>query len=203
MKLTAVLVYCLLAVSVASAGTVTSLYGDVDCFGLPGVTSCPDGSLWSTGLGGVFFTDYRDPAEIASNSVTDVWAAPGDVSWTQPAYSTAGALSASFSIRIAGIADDGGPYPVLFDGTSIGSIPENPGTNAFQEVLTYTFSVPVGLLTGSDTIAINGTGGDGYIIDYAQLTVTNNATGVPEPATFGLLLLGFGAFGAARSLRRG
>jgi hypothetical protein len=203
MKLSCVLMLCLLAASAATAGTVVSLYGDIDCFGLPGVTSCPDGSLWETGLGGVFWTDYRDPAEIAANSVTDIWAAPGSVSWTQPAYSTAGALSASFSIRIAGIADGYGPYPVLFDGTSIGLIPDNLSANAFQEVLTYTFNVPVALLNGSDTIAINGTDGDGYIIDYAQLTVTNNATGVPEPATLGLLLLGFGAFGAARSLRRG
>jgi hypothetical protein len=70
---------------------------------------------WETGLGGVFFTDYRDAAEKLANSVTDIWAFPGSISWTQPAYSTVGALSASLSLRIAGIGDIGGPYTVLFD----------------------------------------------------------------------------------------
>jgi hypothetical protein len=64
-------------------------------------------------------------------------------------------------------------------------------------VLTYTFAVPVGLLNGSDTIAINNTEGDGYIIDYSQLTVANGT--VPEPATFGLLLLGLGALVATKA----
>src|SRR5579864_3129543 len=81
----------------AYANTI-SLYGDIDCFGLPSVTSCPDGSSWETGLGGVFFTDYRDSAEKAANSVTDIWAAPVDVTWTQPSYSTAGAISATLSM---------------------------------------------------------------------------------------------------------
>lgn len=180
---------CVLAASIASADT-NSLYGDIDCFGLPGVTSCPDGSNWETGLGGVFFTDYRDAAELAANSVTDIWAGPANISWTQPSYSTAGALSASLSLRIAGIADyltgGGGPYTVSFDGTSVGSIPVNGDANAFQEVLTYTFAVPVGLLNGGDTIAINTNGGDGFIMDYSQLTVTTSA--VPEPGSLLLLL---------------
>jgi PEP-CTERM motif len=202
MKTTLSVMACLLlAVSMASAGTVTSLYGDIDCFGLPGVTSCPDGSNWETGLGGVFFTDYRDPGEKASNSATDIWAAPGNVMWTMPSYSDAGALSASLSIKIAGIADINAPYTVLFDGTSIGTIPLNTNANAYQEVLTYTFSVPVALLNGADTVAIPNTAGDGFIIDYAQLDVNTGGGTIPEPATFGLLLLGVGALGAAKVRR--
>jgi hypothetical protein len=61
----------------------------------------------------------------------------------------------------------------------------NNAPNAFQEVLTYTFAVPVGLLDGGDTIAINNTDGDGYIIDYSKLTVTS---AVPEPGSVMLLL---------------
>ena len=197
-----IMVCCLLSASVATAGTATSTYGDIDCFGLPGVSSCPDGSSWETGLGGSFFTDYRDAAELAANSVTDHWAAPGNISWTQPSYSVTGALSASLSIRIAGIADVGSAYTVLFNGTGIGAIPVNGAPNAFQEVLTYTFVVPIGLLNGNDTIAINNTDGDGYIMDYSQLTVTTNGvSGVPEPATFGLLLLGLGALVATTKAR--
>jgi hypothetical protein len=191
----------LLVVSAASAGTVTSLYSQINCFNLSGVTSCPDGSNWQTGLGGVFFTDYRTPAEVTAGSVADIWAGPENVSWNMPSYSAPGAVSATFSMQIAGIADTGGPYTVLFDNTSIGVIPINPLTNAFQEVLTYTYSVPVGLLDGADTIAINNTVGDGYIIGYALLTVTTGGVATPEPATFGLLLLGAGALGVAKARR--
>jgi hypothetical protein len=201
----------LLAVSMASAGTVTSLYGDMDCFGLPGVTSCPDGSLWSSQLGGVYFTDYRDSAEKAANSVTDIWTCyqagnslcfGSPFQWTMPSYSDAGATSASLSIRFAGIADNGlGPYNVMFDDVAIGTIPNNTALNANQEVLTYTFNVPVNLLNGADTVAVPNTGRDGFIMDYAQLTVSSGSTGVPEPATFGLLLLGVAALGATKVRR--
>ena len=195
-----IMVCCLLSASVATAGTATSTYGDIDCFGLPGVSSCPDGSYWNSGLGGVFFTDYRDAAEQSANSVTDIWGSPGNISWTQPSYSMTGALSARLSIRIAGIGDFGGPYTVLFNGTGIGAIPVNSASHAYEEVLTYTFVIPIGLLNGNDTIAINGTDGDGYIMDYSQLTVTS-ASDVPEPATIGLLLMGLGALAAATKAR--
>lgn len=133
--------------------------------------------------------------ELSANSVTDIWAAPGSVSWSQPSYSEAGATSATLDIRIAGIADIGGPYTVNFDGSSIGSIPRNLASNAYQEVLTYSFSVPVGLLTGNDSISFStGSNGDGFIIDYSRLVV--NAT--PEPGTFALLGVGLAGFGASR-----
>lgn len=190
---------CLLASSGASAGTTTSLYGTINCFGLPGVTSCPNGSSWETGLGGVFFADYRDAFDLANAPLTDIWNNPIDPTWKQPSYSTAGAVSASLSMRIAGIADVDGPYTVTFDGTGIGTIPANTDPNAFQEVLTYTFSVPVGLLDGNDTVSINTAGGDGFIIDYSELTA---ATAAPEPATLGLFLLGSGALAAVKARRR-
>jgi hypothetical protein len=82
----------------------------MDCFGLPNVTACPNGSLWETGLGGVFFTDYRSPKEKAANSVTDIWGAPTGVNWNQPAYSVSGAVSASLTLKIAGMADLGQSY---------------------------------------------------------------------------------------------
>jgi len=201
MKTTFCLIACgLLAGTAAHAGTVTSLYGTINCFGLSGVTSCPDGSDWETGLGGVFFTDYRDAYDLANAPLTDIWASPTDPTWNQPTYSTAGATSATLSMRIAGIGDVGLSYSVLFDGTSIGTIPTNSASDAFQEVLTYTFAVPVGLLDGNDSVEITTTGTDGYIIDYSQLTVTTGSS-VPEPATFGLLLLGFGVLGAAKARR--
>jgi PEP-CTERM motif-containing protein len=104
-------------------------------------------------------------------------------------------------MRIAGIADctGCGPYTVSFDGTSIGTIAHNTDANAFQEVLTYTFAVPIGLLNGADTVLINTGSGDGFSIDYSQLTVNTTAT-VPEPAS--ILLLGSGLVVAFRRRRR-
>jgi len=201
MKTTFCLIACgLLAGTAASAGTVASLYGTINCFGLSGVTSCPDGSDWETGLGGAFFHDYRDAYDLANAPLTDIWASPVDPTWNQPTYSTAGAVSATLSMRIAGIADIDGPDTVLFDGSVLGVIPANNAADAFQEVLTYTFSVPIGLLDGNDSVEIETAGSDGYIIDYSQLTVTTGSS-VPEPATFGLLLLGFGVLGAAKARR--
>ena len=189
----------LLAATMASAAQISSLYGDLNCFNLTGVTSCPDGSLWETQLGGVFFMDYRTPQEKAANSVADIWFGPGSITWQMPSYSDAGATSATLVMRFAGIAEiaPAGGYTVLFDGTSIGTIPMNTNPNAYQEVLTYTYNVPVNLLNGADKIAIS-TGKDGYIMAYAQLTVNTGASGVPEPATFGLLLAGAAALGAAK-----
>ncbi len=181
----------MLAASAASANVI-SRYGTINCFGLPGVTSCPDGSLWETGLGGVFFTDYRDAYDLANAPATDIWATPGNVSWTQPTYSPAGATSANLSIRIAGIADGFGDYPVLFDGTNIGTIPDNTTSNAFQEVLTYSFNVPLNLLTGTDSVDIEASPNDGFIIDFSQLTIN---TPVPEPASILLLLAGLASVG--------
>lgn len=190
---------CLLTGGVASASSTFSTYGDINCFGLPGVTSCPDGSDWESGLGGSFFDDYRDAYDLANAPLTDIWGDPVDPTWSQPAYSTAGATSATLSIRIAGIGDVDGPYNVYFDGSVIGTIPVNTASDAYQEVLTYTFSVPVGLLDGADTVELGTGGGDGFIIDYSELTVTSAS--VPEPATYGMFLLGFGALGAAKAHR--
>jgi hypothetical protein len=53
----------------------------------------------------VFFTNYQDAYDMGFAPETDILFAPGNVSCTQPVYSTAGAKSASLSMRIAGIAD--------------------------------------------------------------------------------------------------
>ena len=118
-----------------------------------------------------------------------MWSAPNNVSYTHN-YGLGGApTSAELEVRIAGIHDinTGQVYDVLFNGVSVGVIPPNLGANAFQEVLTYLFAVPTGLLTGSDVVSWGGTGGDGYSIDYSELRI---ATAVPEPAT--LFMMGAG-----------
>lgn len=196
--LTVVLAVIAMGAGSASADVV-SLVGDKDCFGLPGVASCPPGSLWNTGLGGTFFTDYRGPGDPL---YTDEWASFGSVSFTHNYAVPAGATSATLQLLIAGIHDINAAsvYTVFVDGTAIGVIPPNFGANAFEEVLSYSFLVPLGLLDGSSVITWSGTGGDGYAIDFSELTLFNGAV-VPEPATLALLSLALLAAGAVRRRR--
>ncbi len=172
---------------------VVSLYGDIDCFGLGG--SCPDGKGFTSDLGGVQFTDYRSPAEIAANSATDDWKHQNPAVSMPFSYAlTQTSVSAIFTTRIAGIANAGlGPDNVTFDGVLIGQIPLNHSANSDQEVLTYSFAVPDHLLTGNDNVSISVAGADAFIVDYGELSIAT--TGIPEPSMFSLLCAGLAAIG--------
>lgn len=179
--------------AVANASVISTV-GDKDCFGLGG--ACPDGTRWRDDLGGVFFTSNQG---LGDPAFTDAWDSPGAVAYSHT-YALDGApIGAVLEVKIAGIHDvnTGSVYDVLFNGVSIGAIPPNFSNEAFQEVLSYFFAVPTALLTGADVVSWAGTGGDGYSIDFSELTIR---TAVPEPAT--LLLLGVGLAAAARRRQR-
>lgn len=177
---------------------VTSLLGDKDCFGVPTATTCPDGSGFVTDLGGALFTNYQTPGDP---SFTDNWTSPGGVSYTHVYALPVSPISATLELRIAGIHDIylSNPYTVDVNGTAVGTIAPNPDAIAFQEVKTYDFALPVGLLTGSDTVSWSGTALDGYIIDFSQLTVT---TAVPEPGSIVLLVTAASLVGCLVRRRR-
>ena len=194
----AILVSLALDSTSARADTI-SLLGDADCFGLGG--SCPDGSLFRDELGGFFFANNQGPGDPA---FTDSWTAAAAVSYTHT-YVLGPAQSATLETRIAGIHDINlVTYSVLFNGTSLGSIPVNLSEDGFQEVLTYLFPVPLNLLTGNDVVSYAGLlGTDGFIVDYSRLTLSEQtmpSSPVPEPAS--LALLGGGLMTVAARIRR-
>jgi PEP-CTERM motif len=172
---------------------VLSIVGDADCFGLGG--SCPVGTLWQTQLGGVFFTSNATPSDGA---FTDQWFAA-----TNPTYALAyaGGTGVSVELKIAGIADNRGPWTVLFNGTSIGQLTTNTSGNAFQEVRLFNFAVASGLLQANNTVTFTTDGGDGYSVDYVAL-LGDVAGAVPEPSTWGMMIAGFGIVGASMRRRR-
>ena len=194
--------FCLLAT--AQASVVTSLVGDKDGFGLPGIppgsmpavppNNTANNSLWHTTYGGVYNTDYRSAADVTGAPFTDIWAVrPGGstITYEHDYLYSGGAMSAVLSIQEAGMANGVGPWNVMFNGTKIGQIGVFTANVANLEAIQLLqWNVPVGLLTGADTISLVNpdVASDGFAINYSELSVV-----VPEPATIvtnGLVLLG-------------
>ena len=179
----------------ANAGVITDLVGDKDCFGLGG--SCSDGDHYSTDLGGIYFTDNRSAGEVLG---VDEWDSSFDLDG--PTFSfdldLAGetALSASIKLFTAGI-DLAAGADFLFNGVLIGSYVEVAGTE--NMAATLIFNVPVGLLLNPDTLSLSlDDAGDGFIIDYIELSVVTGSTAVPEPSLLALLGLGLAGIGFSR-----
>jgi hypothetical protein len=170
----------------ASAATITSLYGDVDGFGI-GVTNGNQFNYTSVGP--------PDPGTI-----TDEWIF-NNQSWTQT-YSMAGLgtiTSASLDIFTGGIGVGGpGSVTLYVDSILVGalSVGDGPylGIEPMQVAWLDTFNLMPylpSLTDGSVTILIT-TGGDGWALDYSKISISDSAS-VPEPST--MLLLGLGLIG--------
>ncbi len=126
------------------------------------------------------------------------------INWTAAA---AGSISFTSSIWYAhSIVQRSEDVAVFLNGTSLGSVTVTNGITranaltslsgsnlavAAGDILSFRFSKSVGQQFGS-------LAGIGAVIDF-----TPNATGaVPEPATWGMMILGFGAIGASMRRRK-
>src|SRR5438046_2223514 len=73
---------------------------------LLGQNACPDGTLWRDQLGGVFFNNYQDAGDPP---FTDKWSGDVAPSYTHFFTRPATIVSASLTVRFAGVADNRGP----------------------------------------------------------------------------------------------
>jgi hypothetical protein len=200
MSLKAVLAATVISLSTLAAApglafAGVSIAGDNDCFGFGG--SCPDGTLWETGLGGVFFTSNQGPGDAP---FTDIWGSFADPNFS---LATPGAGPVTLVTRIAGVADNRGPWDVDVNGFLVGVIPDNTTANAFQEVLTYSYSIPSADLLPINNVVLKINDplvSDGYDIDFVSLVTSG---GVPEPGAWAMIQLGVGLVGAGLRLARG
>ena len=164
-----------------SAIIITDLVGDKDGFGL----GCPiAGGLHYLDYG-IYWEDYREPGDP---DFTDNWY-EGDKSWTH-FYDLAGQTpaSATLTIFLAGLADYADwSADVRVDGVTVGTINGLEGQHDITRLLT--FNVPVNLITGWENVVIDASeGNDGYIVDYAELSVVM----VPAPCAILLCCIGVG-----------
>ena len=178
-----------LAACATGAFAVTNWMGDDDSFGLrPEGTPCPDGTLWRDDLGGSFFSNYQEGTDPF---FTDKWDGGTEIRYSHLFTASDFALGATLHLRVAGLADDRGPYDVYGDGVLLGQISTNTVANNFQMVRNLSFGVGAGLLAdGQLDIYLdlrNNSNGDGYSIDYSKLEA------VPEPGTLAALGLGLAA----------
>lgn len=195
----------LVAVAPASAATITTLYSTgVDNAGVSTTGNGVD--LHWTLAGGTAYTGGANGSypigPWVSESATSRWITPtnnaaDNNATTSFTYSTTFSLtgfqvtSASFSGKFA--ADDQ-VTSILLNGTAIGAI--GGGYTSFTSFDSTGGLFVAGLNTLTFVTLNSGSGPTGLNVE-----LSGNATAVPEPATWGLMITGFGMVGFAARRR--
>ena len=173
--------------SAVTAGvSVSSLVGDKDGFGIPGMDPVPaDGTSMSTSGPR---RDVGDPVFMDDWGFEQQGGAFGSpIVYSHDFVSLPESFaSASLTIQHAGMGDERGPWDVAVNGVSVGKIGvDNGGLTTVLEV----FDIPLSAVTigkaNTVTLTYEDTQNEGYAINFSELTVV-----VPEPLTGGMLVVG-------------
>lgn len=196
--LLAVVVFMLTG-GVASATTITSMYGDADGFGI-GAT---DGAAFN-------WTTVGSTPD--AGTITDQWMY-NTQTWTH-SYSLAGLgtpVAASLDIFAGGVGVAGpGTAKVYLDSTQIGSLTVGDGDflglsapdNNIAWLDIFDLTPYLSLLTDSSATIDVVTSSDGWTLDYSRLTISDTRVDSPEPGTLALLGLGLAGIGFSRRRTR-
>lgn len=171
---------------------VVSLYGDIDGFGF-GAPQDVDGALFVDEFGGIKMHDYREADDLANAPLTDWWNTIEEIGgpWMHEYDLGAAPVSATLHLYLAGIADIS-PIDLEADGDVIYTL-DFDGQNQVTHVLDI--EVPLQYIDGTTSFEFVGWWNDGYILDYAQLTIIPAA---PAPSALVLLALSAAAIGRRR-----
>lgn len=182
----------------ASAATTTVMVGDDDCFGFPGLTSCPDGST----IPSVAPANRSGPGDPAG---TDAFGALGTVSFSFDIDLTGlTPVAASVSARTVGLdGRDDLPFGdafngarFRFNGADVGTFFEPPVQPTISNIVRLlSFDVLAELQDGINTLTIVPEEAfeqfgvfEDYAVDFARLEVeTAPTTVIPLPAAAPLL----------------
>ena len=175
----------------AMAAVIVDLYGDKDGLGI-GVA---DGDSF-------FFGDVTadDPADVGT--ITDRWMF-GDQTWSHTYDLTGLGTVTGGSLEIfTGGQGWFGQSSLFLDGVFVGLLTDGDGfdggDNANRARLdTFDLAAFLPQIDGANTLRVDTVrSGDGWALDYSELTIT---TAVPEPATLWLIGVGLLGIGLARA----
>jgi hypothetical protein len=200
----------------AQAAVITTLFNTgVDASGTPlpdGTVGDPHYSLVSvpagttdvrvrTSAGGFpippYFGDDSLSAWIGPNNDNQVDGVNGLFDY-RTTFSLAGFNPGSAMIT-GGWSTDNDGVKILLNGVDTG----NPGTAYNQFQLGFaSFTITSGFTGGTNTLDFIVNNGGGPTALRTEMTGTASVGGVPEPATWGLMIVGFGGMGAVLRRRR-
>jgi len=174
--------------AVPASAELVSLYGDVDGFGF-GAPQDVDGAHFVDDFGGIPMHDYRGPSDFADAPTSDIWDIIDVIGgpWVHEYSLGFTPESATLHMYLAGIANLS-PIDLEVDGDVIFTL-DYPSQKYITHVVDI--DVPVQYIDGSTPFEFVGYFDDGYIMDYARLTI------IPAPAAL-VLLVAAGALARRR-----
>jgi PEP-CTERM motif-containing protein len=107
----------------------------------------------------------------------------------------------SFDVAALGILSDGLNF--FLDGAAVFAVVENADNNLDTAFDTFDFNfIAAGPTTILSIIGENSRDSDAILDNISVATAAEDVPGVPEPSTWAMMLLGFGAVGVAMRRRR-